>query len=398
MKVNISDYEYTLSDSQIAKYPVSPRDESKLLYYHQNKIEHYSFKDIVDLLPDNAHLVLNDTKVIPARLIFQRLTGAFVEIFLLKPLEPSRVIPVVMLETQSVVWECVVGNKKKWKKNEVLRAFLDHDGKRIELTAQWIDKENNFVKLEWSHEVQFSEIVELFGNMPLPPYLDRKAEESDSFDYQTVYSENKGAVAAPTAGLHFTEEVFNSLESKGIEKSFVTLHVGAGTFMPVKVENALEHPMHSEQMIVTQSLIERLLENSEYIVPVGTTSMRSLESLYWLGIKILKEELNLDFIEKLYPYENSTDISIKKSLSAILSYLEEKGIDYWVLNTEILIFPGYEFKLCKALITNFHQPSSTLLLLVAAFIGEEAWRGIYHEAAENNYRFLSYGDSSLLIS
>lgn len=397
MKVNISDYEYTLSDKQIAKYPVSPRDESKLLFYHQNKIKHYSFKDIVDLLPDNAHLVLNDTKVIPARLIFQRLTGAYIEIFLLKPLEPSQVIPVIMSETQAVVWECVVGNKKKWKKNEVLTAFLDHNGKGIELTAQWLDKEKNTVKLAWSQEIPFAEVVEMFGNIPLPPYLHRKSEESDRVDYQTIYSENKGAVAAPTAGLHFTENVFKALASKGIDKSFVTLHVGAGTFMPVKEENALDHPMHSEQMIITHSLIKRLLDNADYIVPVGTTSMRSLESLYWLGIKILKGESNLSFIEKLYPYQNSTDLSVKESLSAILSYFEQNDIDNWPLNTEIMIFPSYKFKLCKALITNFHQPASTLLLLVAAFIGEEAWRQVYREAVENDYRFLSYGDSSLLI-
>lgn len=397
MKIKISDYEYPLDDKQIAKFPESPRDESKLLVYRSSDIEHSRFKNIVDYLPANTHLVLNNTKVIPARLYFKRKTGANIEIFLLNPVEPSTVLPVIMEQTETVTWHCVIGNKRRWKSGEVLEGQFRYNGEYYKLDAELTDNENNLVKLTWEGGMQFSELVVAYGNIPLPPYLNRESEESDKQDYQTIYSEKDGAVAAPTAGLHFTDEVFAELKTKGIQKSFVTLHVGAGTFMPVKEENALNHPMHSEQMIVHEDFIESLLKSPEFIVPVGTTSMRSLESLYWFGVKIIEGSPNPYFIEKLFPYQEHEKISLRESFEAILRLLKHENQQQLIGSTEIMIFPGYEFKVCKGLITNFHQPASTLLLLVAALIGEQNWKEVYKQAREQNYRFLSFGDSSLLL-
>jgi S-adenosylmethionine:tRNA ribosyltransferase-isomerase len=397
MKIKISDYDYPLDDKQIAKFPESPRDESKLLVYRSPEIEHSRFKKIVDYLPEKTHLVLNNTKVIPARLYFKRKTGANIEIFLLNPVEPSTVLPVIMEQTETVTWHCVIGNKRRWKSGEVLEGQFRYNGEYYKLDAELTDNENNLVKLSWGGGMQFSELVVAYGNIPLPPYLNRESEESDKKDYQTIYSEKDGAVAAPTAGLHFTDEVFTELKEKGIQKSFVTLHVGAGTFMPVKEENALNHPMHSEQMIVHKDFIEGLLRNPEFIVPVGTTSMRSLESLYWFGVKIIESSSNPYFIEKLFPYQEHEEISLTESFEAILRLLKQENQQQLIGSTEIMIFPGYQFRVCKGLITNFHQPASTLLLLVAALIGEQNWKEVYKQAREQNYRFLSFGDSSLLL-
>jgi S-adenosylmethionine:tRNA ribosyltransferase-isomerase len=397
MKIKISDYDYPLDDKQIAKFPESPRDESKLLVYRSSEIEHRRFKKIVDYLPENTHLVLNNTKVIPARLYFKRKTGANIEIFLLNPVEPSTVLPVIMEQTETVTWHCVIGNKRRWKSGEVLEGQFRYNGEYYKLDAELTDNENNLVKLSWEGGMQFSELVVAYGNIPLPPYLNRESEESDKKDYQTIYSEKDGAVAAPTAGLHFTDEVFTELKEKGIQKSFVTLHVGAGTFMPVKEENALNHPMHSEQMIVHKDFIEGLLRSPEFIVPVGTTSMRSLESLYWFGVKIIESSPNPYFIEKLFPYQEHEEISLTESFEAILRLLKQENQQQLIGSTEIMIFPGYKFRVCKGLITNFHQPASTLLLLVAALIGEQNWKEVYKQAREQNYRFLSFGDSSLLL-
>lgn len=397
MKINISDYQYPLDDAQIARFPENPRDESRLLVYRKSGIEHSKFKRIADYLPENAHLVLNNTRVIPARLFFKRKTGASIEIFLLNPVEPSEVLPLVMEETQAVAWHCVIGNKRRWKAGETLEGHFRHEGKDLLLKARLSDSHENHVHLTWEGGIPFSQVVVAYGNIPLPPYLNREAEESDKQDYQTIYSEKEGAVAAPTAGLHFTPAVFEELEQKGIGKSFVTLHVGAGTFMPVKEENALNHPMHSEQMVVHRDFIENLLKNDGFIIPVGTTSMRSLESLYWLGVKILEGNEHPFFIEKLYPYKSHEEISMRASFEAILALMEQESQEQLIGNTEIMIFPGYTFKVCRGLITNFHQPASTLLLLVAALIGEQSWKEVYRQARENNYRFLSFGDSSLLL-
>lgn len=397
MQIKISDFTYDLPDERIAKYPIEPRDNSKLLVYNAGKILHKKFTDISEILPANTHLVLNNTKVIPARMFFRRESGAVIEVFLLNPISPSSVISVSMEAKKETVWECVIGNKKKWKTGEVLRASIKINQEQTEICAEIINRDSNEVKISWNSEASFSEIVEAFGKIPLPPYLNRDSEDADFENYQTVYSENKGAVAAPTAGLHFTENVFETIEKKGIQRSFLTLHVGAGTFMPVKVENALEHPMHNEQVVFSKDFVANLAENHSFVVPVGTTSMRSLESLYWFGVKLLENEKSPFFIEKLFPYTKKEKISTKKALEAVLSYFESNNTKEIIGQTEIMIFPSYEFRVCKGLITNFHQPSSTLLMLVGAFVGENNWKKIYQEALDTDYRFLSFGDSSVLI-
>jgi S-adenosylmethionine:tRNA ribosyltransferase-isomerase len=397
MEIKIADYSYFLPEEKIAKHPVEPRDSSRLLVSESGKITHHKFSDISKLLPVNSHLVFNNTRVIPARLFFKRKTGAVIEVFLLHPVSPSPLVAISMESRKTCEWECVIGNKKKWKTEEILTVEITQNGHPYNLSAKLIDKDANLVRFEWDSEVVFSEIIGYFGNIPLPPYLNRDAEEDDIEDYQTVYSKEKGAVAAPTAGLHFSELVLENIAKKGIRQSYLTLHVGAGTFQPVKTENALEHPMHEEQMVFSRDFISDLLYNHEFVIPVGTTSMRSLESLYWFGVKLLNDKNAIFFIEKLFPYQNHQNIPLNDALKAILAFMESGNLTQLMGSTEIMIFPGYKFKVCKALITNFHQPGSTLLLLVAALVGENYWKYLYNEALENNYRFLSFGDSSLLI-
>ena len=393
--IDIKTYTYELTDDRIAKKPVEPRDSSKLLVYQNGEVKHQQFTDLSDFLPSNSTLVFNDTKVIPARLHFTRSTGAIIEVFLLNPILPSSVMAVAMEAKNTAVWKCVVGNKKKWKTDEVLRISHQITDQEITLSVSWENQDENQVRFRWNSDLQFSEIIEEFGKIPLPPYLNRAAENSDIEDYQTVYSKIEGAVAAPTAGLHFTDSVLNKIAAKGIKNVYITLHVGAGTFMPVKHDNALEHPMHNEQLVFTKEAIQGLIENIDSLIPVGTTSMRSLESLYWYGVKLIQNLESDFFIEKLFPYEDQILPTSKEALEAVLAKFD--GQNTLVGQTEILIFPGYEFKLCKGLVTNFHQPQSTLLLLVAALVGETKWKEIYQEALQNDYRFLSFGDSSLLI-
>jgi S-adenosylmethionine:tRNA ribosyltransferase-isomerase len=302
---------------------------------------------------------------------------------------------VAMEAKKTAVWKCVVGNKKKWKTDEVLTISHQISDQEITLSVSWENQHENQVRFRWNSDLQFSEIIEEFGKIPLPPYLNRAAENSDIEDYQTVYSKIEGAVAAPTAGLHFTDSVLNKIAARGIKNAYITLHVGAGTFMPVKHDNALEHPMHNEQLVFTREAIQGLIKNIDSLIPVGTTSMRSLESLYWYGVKLIQNPESEFFIEKLFPYEDQILPTSKEALEAVLAKFD--GQNTLVGQTEILIFPGYEFKLCKGLVTNFHQPQSTLLLLVAALVGETTWKEIYQEALQNDYRFLSFGDSSLLI-
>lgn len=393
--IDIKTYTYELTDDRIAKKPVEPRDSSKLLVYQNGEVKHQQFTDLSDFLPSNSTLVFNDTKVIPARLHFTRSTGALIEVFLLNPILPSSVMAVAMEAKNTAVWKCVVGNKKKWKTDEVLTISHQITDQEITLSVSWENQNENQVRFRWNSDLQFSEIIEEFGKIPLPPYLNRAAENSDIEDYQTVYSKIEGAVAAPTAGLHFTDSVLNKIAAKGIKNVYITLHVGAGTFMPVKHDNALEHPMHNEQLVFTKEAIQGLIENIDSLIPVGTTSMRSLESLYWYGVKLIQNPESEFFIEKLFPYEDQILPTSKEALEAVLAKFD--GQNTLVGQTEILIFPGYEFKLCKGLVTNFHQPQSTLLLLVAALVGETKWKEIYQEALQNDYRFLSFGDSSLLI-
>ncbi len=394
--IDLKDFIYDLPTEKIAFEGTSKRDDSKLLHYKKGKINDSQFKQVPNLIPNNATLVFNNTKVIPARLYLQKTTGATIEIFLLKPAHNIE-ISQSLESTQKVVWECMVGNLKKWKENEVLTTKLTLSKNSVELRATLLNKTQKLIEFSWNNnQISFAQLIDTLGNTPLPPYIKRGIKKSDKERYQTVYSKINGAVAAPTAGLHFTNNILQQLETKGIKQEQLTLHVGAGTFMPIKSESVKEHPMHNETMIVPVSLIESII-TSEFIIPVGTTSMRTLESLYWFGVKLLENPDSIFKIDKLFPYQKrSFSPSKNEAFAAIKKYILNKKINHLHGNTEIFIFPGYKFKVCDGLITNFHQPESTLILLVAAFIGEN-WRFVYDHALQNNYRFLSFGDSSLLI-
>ncbi len=405
LDIKLTDYTYDLPDERIAKFPLSKRDESKLLVYQSGKITHSVFKNITDYLPKNSLLVFNNTKVIPARIHFQKPTGAIIQLFLLHPIAPTSVINLAMEVSCECVWECMIGNRKRWKKGDILSQIIQVENQDIEVKAEIEEEEKNHIKLSWKPLTpnpqpltpKFVDLIQALGKIPLPPYLNREAEASDYETYQTVYSEKKGAVAAPTAGLHFTEDVLQNLEKQSFKQDFVTLHVGAGTFQPIKVENIVEHKMHNEQIVFTRENIENLLANLGNIIAVGTTSMRTLESIYWIGVQLINTpELEHYLIEKLFPYQNCNPPKPEESLNAILKKMDDSEIDEITAETEIFIFPGYQLKICKGIITNYHQPESTLILLIAALIAED-WRKVYHEAMTNDYRFLSYGDSSLLI-
>ncbi len=395
--LNIEDYNYILQNERIAKYPLKNRDNSKLLIYDSGKINQQYFYNLPEILTKNDLLVFNTAKVIQARLLFRKETGAKIEIFCLEPYEPAD-YEQVFQETESCKWKCVVGNSKKWKTGNLFSEFSINN-KNIRLTAKRIDIKENYQIIEfiWDNPiVSFAEILENTGKTPIPPYLKRASEESDKNRYQTVYSKQKGSVAAPTAGLHFTKELISKLDKKGIERAELILHVGAGTFKPVKSKYISEHEMHTEHFRINKSLIEQLIKN-ENITAVGTTSVRTLESLYWLGIKLFENfSLKKFHISQWEVYELPDILKPKDSLSLLLKYMNDNNISYIEATTQIMIVPGYKFKIVKKLITNFHQPKSTLLLLIAAFIGEK-WKNVYEYALKNNFRFLSYGDSSILI-
>lgn len=395
--LNLKDYLYELPEYRIAKFPLARRDSSKLLVYEQGQTRHESFKDISNFLPAGSTLFFNNTKVIPARLLFFKGTGAEIEIFLLQPKSPTPEIARAMQVEEQCSWICMIRNLKKWKNEEVLKRVVDIEGKKLEISAKLIDNSSQTVALKWNQPIAFASMIALLGEVPLPPYLKRKAENSDRTTYQTIYSKAEGAVAAPTAGLHFTDQVLGQLQQKKIATEFLTLHVSAGTFQPIKEEEIIKHPMHAEQIILSRNNIEAI-GKAKKIIAVGTTSMRSLESLYWFGLRLHLEKHEVFFVEKLYPYKflEKPLPSRNEIMDEILQYMEQKGLDCLSGATEIYIFPGYTFRMCDGLITNFHQPGSTLILLVAAFLGED-WREVYTQALENNYRFLSYGDSSLLL-
>ena len=391
MEIKISDYTYDLPEERIAFHPLQERDQSKLLVYQNGNVQHSNFSKLSEFLPSNSILFYNNTKVIPARLIFKKETGAEIEIFLLDPVWPSPIVALAMNAKQTSRWHCTIGNLKRWKENSKLKI----KNSKLELEATLVDREKSNVELEWTpSDLTFSEVVKLCGDIPLPPYIDRKTERADVERYQTIYSKEDGAVAAPTAGLHFTEKVFNSLKEKNIAFDYLTLHVSAGTFQPVKVQNATEHSMHEEQIIVTRQNIQTLLKEKA-VVAVGTTSLRTMESVYWYGVKLSTDPTSKFLISQTDAYELKP-VDKAKALNAVLKKMDDENTDLLIGETSIYILPGYEFKTCDALITNFHQPGSTLMLLVAAFVGSD-WRKIYSAALENSYRFLSYGDSSLLF-
>ncbi|WP_430974633.1 S-adenosylmethionine:tRNA ribosyltransferase-isomerase [Sunxiuqinia rutila] len=391
---------YELPDNRIAKYPLDERDASKLLVWKNGEISDASFRSIADYLPEKSLLVFNNTKVIRARLPFQKKTGAQIEIFCLDPESPAD-YQVAFQQTQKCSWNCMVGNLKKWK-NEPLEKEVLVDGRPVTLVAskQQQTPGNVVIEFSWNDAtVDFASLIEASGILPIPPYLHRDTEASDLERYQTIYSKIKGSVAAPTAGLHFTDSVFEALKKKSISLAEVTLHVGAGTFKPVKAATIAEHEMHAEKIVVSRPLLEQLLQHEGPLIAVGTTSIRTLESLYWLGVSLLENKQlspeNLT-VEQWSPYRKEEKPAVKTVLNALLTYLDENQLSHLVASTQIIIVPGYEFQLVDGMITNFHQPQSTLLLLISAYLGDD-WQRVYQHALNNNYRFLSYGDSNLYL-
>lgn len=391
--VDIAEYQYDLPEDRIAKYPLAERDRSKLLVWKDGRITHSRFDQLPGLLPLNSLLFFNNTKVIPARILFEKETGGTIEVFLLHPAE-GRPIGEALLAPSGCTWTCTIGNARRWPNGVKLRKVVEN----IELTATWDDRSQALVSFTWTPpEMTFNEIVERVGAVPLPPYLRREADNSDKTRYQTVYSAREGAVAAPTAGLHFTPAVLDELRSKGIATDTLTLHVSAGTFLPIKTTNAAEHTMHEEEVVVTKYNIINMLDSSKLIVAVGTTAMRTLESVYWYGVLLAQNpEADFDIPQDLPYRENPMIPDRNAALRLVIKRMESLGVEELTGYTSIYVMPGYSFRITKGLITNFHQPGSTLLLLVSAFVGP-AWKEIYRTALAENYRFLSYGDSSLLL-
>lgn len=395
--IKIKDFSYNLPDEKIAKYPLPERDKSKLLVYNKGVIEQKHFSQISVLVPPDSLLVVNDTKVIQARMFFRKQTGAKIEIFCLNPHFPAD-YETAFSQKSKCQWTCIVGNSKKWKSGE-LKKNISTQNSEFELIVRKIsaEKNNQILEFKWNADITFGEILENSGNIPIPPYLNRNSEESDKTNYQTVYSQKKGSVAAPTAGLHFTPKVFGNLALKNIKLAKLTLHVGAGTFKPVKSEKIGDHEMHTEQFSVSKEFVNQLIKYEGKITSVGTTSMRTLESLYWLGVKILhkKNTENKLFVSQWEVYEMPQNTSFTQAINAILEFMQSQNLSTLYAETQIIIVPTYKFRVVNNLITNFHQPQSTLLLLVGAFVGDD-WKKIYDYALQNDFRFLSYGDSSFL--
>jgi len=402
-EINISEYQYSLPPERIAQYPLPERDASKLLFFDGEKIAGESFRDIVRRIPLESLMVFNDTKVIRARLQFQKKTGAAIEIFCLEPLEPARDAEQAFLQTGSCAWKCLIGNARRWRSGE-LNLLFNSTGNPVLLKAvgkKSLGDGTFQVWFEWyPQEITFSKVLEMSGQIPLPPYIHRQTEPNDHVRYQTVYADHKGSVAAPTAGLHFTQPVLNALRKRGIRTEKVTLHVGLGTFKPVSEVNIRDHTMHQEEVIIRRPTINHFLQScNRPVIAVGTTSVRTLESLYWLGVKLLvrpgTQELNL---EQWDPYllSPNREISVKESLEQLLSFMQEQKTETLTGSTSLMILPGYNFRMVTGMITNFHQPGSTLLLLISAFLGDD-WKRIYRFALDNGFRFLSYGDACFFL-
>ena len=398
--IHISDYNYLLPDDKIAKFPKEQRDQSKLLVYQSGEIKEDIFYHLPKYLPKNSLMVFNNTKVIQARLHFKKVSGALIEIFLLEPGMPTDYE--LMFQTKGYCeWLCLIGNLKKWKEGILVKEFI-YNGEtvRIEATKKESIGTSHKVALKWDNtSLSFAELIDLIGELPIPPYLNRETEESDKTTYQTIYSKINGSVAAPTAGLHFTNNVLQDLDSYGIEREELTLHVGAGTFKPVKSEELSGHDMHTEYISVSKQTLEKLLSYDASAIAVGTTSVRTLESLYYMGVKLhsnpdlSEQELHITQWE---PYKVKSSLTATEAIEEIIKYLDRNNVSTLHSSTQIMIAPGYNYKIVKLLITNFHQPQSTLLLLVSAFV-KGNWKTIYDYALAHDFRFLSYGDSSLLI-
>ena len=398
--IKISDYNYPLPDERIAKFPLPVRDQSKLLVYRHGEVSETRFTSLPDYLEAGELMIFNNTKVIQARLHFRKETGALIEIFCLEPIQPNDYV-LNFQQTSHAAWLCMIGNLKKWKEGS-LHKEMNVKGHTITLTATRGECRgtSHWVDFTWDNpEITFADILEVFGELPIPPYLNRETQESDKETYQTVYSKIKGSVAAPTAGLHFTERVLQALRDKAVDLEEVTLHVGAGTFKPVKSEEIEGHEMHTEYISVNRQTIEKLLAHGGKAIAVGTTSVRTLESLYYIGVTIAshpdagQEELH---VRQWQPYETHPTMTTVESLQQILDYMKRHELEALHTSTQIIIAPGYTYHIVQKMVTNFHQPQSTLLLLVSAFVKGD-WRTIYDYALAHDFRFLSYGDSSLLI-
>lgn len=396
-QIQISNFTYDLPDHRIAKYPLANRDGSKLLVYKEGRIAESEFKNLPKEIAPGTTLVFNNTKVIQARLIFHKETGARIEVFCLEPLNPADYNLAFQANSASS-WKCIVGNLKKWKSGVLTMPFFVGVEEYCLYAERVRDLDGAFeIQFSWDHpNLSFSEVLEQTGKIPIPPYLNRDTESSDLVRYQTVYSKFEGSVAAPTAGLHFTDEVFAELLAKDIHMEELTLHVGAGTFKPVKAEQIGDHEMHTEHIQVTVESLQHILNVEDGIIAVGTTSVRTLESLYWMGVKIISKQANPCVLEQWEAYQLPQHYTVRESYQAICDYMAENELILFNAATQIIIAPGYDFKVISGLVTNFHQPQSTLLLLISALVGE-SWRQIYQYALENDFRFLSYGDSSLLM-
>jgi S-adenosylmethionine:tRNA ribosyltransferase-isomerase len=409
-QLSIKDFDYDLPDEKIAKYPLQKRDESKLLIYKNDEINEDVYLNLDKHLPGNSLIIFNNTKVVEARLLFTKSSGTTIEIFCLEPADEYADITKAMLATERVLWKCLVGNAKKWK-GEILEKNISLNQKEIQLSAKKISRqdENFIVEFSWDDDtISFAEVLHLAGVIPLPPYLHRNAEAEDAIRYQTIYAKSEGSVAAPTAGLHFTNDLLQKLSAKNIERNFVTLHVGAGTFKPVKTETIDAHEMHAEFFEVNIELIDAIINKADKtIIAVGTTTLRTLESLYWMGVKIgqqlivnSQQQLTIEdiTIQQWDAYElNAGNISTEQALHALSNWMKENHLTKLMAKTQIIISPPYKLKVADALITNFHQPKSTLLLLVASIIGDD-WKKVYDYALQNNFRFLSYGDGCLFFA
>ena len=400
--IHITDYNYDLPDERIAKFPLKERDHSKLLVYKHGEVSEDIFYNLPSHLPQGALMVFNNTKVIQARMHFRKETGALIEVFLLEPFAPAD-YDQMFQTTCHCSWLCIVGNMKKWKSGALSRTF-DVKGTTLTLSVERKGEKgtSQLIDFSWDADnISFAEILDAVGELPIPPYLNRKTEESDKTTYQTVYSKIKGSVAAPTAGLHFTPKVLADLDASGIDREEVTLHVGAGTFKPVKSNTIGEHEMHTEYICVHRQTLEKLLKHGASAIAVGTTSVRTLESLYYIGLKLHAnpslDEADLHVMQwEPYNVDKDAEISAAEALQCVLNFLDRNGLTTLHSSTQIIIAPGYEYKIVKMLVSNLHQPQSTLLLLVSAFLHGD-WKKVYDYALAHDFRFLSYGDSSLLI-
>ena len=415
-EISITDFNYILPEERIAKYPLEQRDHSKLLINNKGELSQDHFYNLPSYLPSDSIMFFNNTKVVPARLIFRKPTGAFIEIFCLEPVDPAE-YNISFAQTKSCVWKCIIGNAKRWKSGLIPIYIADDDPtenphnelkneiKQLNFRAELVSKFDNtyYVRFHWDMNLPFSKVLETVGRIPIPPYLNRETEAIDYDRYQTTYAERRGSVAAPTAGLHFTPKVLEELKKKGIDEEKLCLHVGAGTFLPVKNKFIAQHIMHSEPFSVTLEVLERIYNKPDHtkIISVGTTSTRSLESLYYLGIQCIKESVEKwepKCVNQWAPYQGDDTYSTKEAIGALISYMKFHNLQSCMFRTQIIIVPSYKYRIVDILITNFHQPQSTLLLLVSAFLGKDnKWENMYKYALDNDFRFLSYGDSCLLM-